>query len=58
MFGNYRENLIYGGAEEADPIVRWLPWQRWHVAVHVVNFGTPVTAIECVPSVVAYCTPI
>ena len=58
MVGDYRENLIDGGAEEADPIVRRLPWQRWDVAVHVVNFGTPVTAIECVPPVVAYCTPI
>ena len=58
MGKNYRENLIDGGAEEADPIVRWLPRQWWHVAIHVVNFGTAVTAIECVPSVVAYCTPI
>ena len=58
MFGNYRENLIYGGAEEADPIVRWLPWQRWHVAVHVVNFRATVTAVKCVPSVVADCAPV
>ena len=58
MFGDYRENLIDGGAQEADPIVRWFSWQWWHVAIHVVNFGTTVTAIECVPSVVAYCTPI
>ena len=56
--GDYRENLIDGGAEQADPIVRWLSRQWWHVAVHVVNFGTSVAAIERVPSVVAYCTPI
>ena len=58
MVENYRENLIDGGAEEADPIVRWLSWQWWHVAIHVVDFGTTVTAVECVPSVVAYCAPI
>ena len=55
---DYRENLINGGAEEADPIVRWLSWQWWHIAVHVVDFGTTVTAVECVPPVVADRTPI
>ena len=56
--GDYRENLIDGGAEQADPIVSWLSRKGWHVAVHVVNFGTSVAAIQRVPSVVAYCTPI
>ena len=46
------------GTEEADPIVRWLSWQWRHIAIHVVDFGTTVTAIERVPPVVADRTPI
>ena len=55
---HYRKNLIDGCAEQANPIVGRFPRQRWHVAVHVVNFRATVTAVKCIPSVVADCAPV
>ena len=58
MKANYREDLVNGRAQQANPVVCRLPRQRGHVAVHVVNFRTAVAAVESVTAVVAYCAPI